>query len=144
MAIARVIAPESVTAAAAAVQRAIVTTRASRANRGHCIQKLARIGVLRLLEDLVCRSALNDLAFMHHQDLVSYAGDARSWLMKMGALPRALLSSSSPSTCACTVTSRAVVGSSAIRMRGSTLWSRTLAPARSCKRGHYGSDGNIK
>lgn len=77
MAIARVIAPESVTAAAAAVQRAIVTTRASRANGGHCIQKLARIGVLRLLEDLVCRSALNDLAFMHHQDLVSYAGDHR-------------------------------------------------------------------
>lgn len=68
---------------------------------------------------------------------------ARSWLMKMSALPRTLLSSSNPSTCACTVTSRAVVGPSAIRMRGLTVWSRTLAPA-SCKRGHYGCDGNIK
>lgn len=68
---------------------------------------------------------------------------ARSWLMKMSAFPRTLLSSSGPSTYACTVTSRAVVASSAIRMRGSTVWSRTLAPARSCKRGHYGPDGNI-
>ncbi|MCK1352013.1 hypothetical protein IVB56_13100 [Bradyrhizobium sp. CW7] len=77
MVIGLVIASESVTAAAAAVQRATVTTRASRASRWHCIQKLERIGLMRLLEDLICRSALNDLAFMHDQDLVSYPGDHR-------------------------------------------------------------------
>ncbi|WP_247455561.1 hypothetical protein [Bradyrhizobium sp. 166] len=33
--------------------------------------------MLQLLEDLVCRSVLKDLAFMHDQDLVSYPGDHR-------------------------------------------------------------------
>ncbi|WP_247767844.1 MULTISPECIES: hypothetical protein [unclassified Bradyrhizobium] len=103
--------------------------------------------MLQLLEDLVCRSVLKDLAFMHDQDLVSYPGDHRQIMAdedeRVAPNLALFLSSSNPSTCACTVTSRAVVGPSAIRMRGLTVWSRTLAPA-SCKRGHYGCDGNIK
>lgn len=77
MAIARVIAPESVTAAAAAVQRAITIDESLAGEQMALHPEVGGIGVLQLLEDLVCRSALKDLAFMHDQDLVSYPGDHR-------------------------------------------------------------------
>lgn len=79
--------------------------------------------MLQLLEDLVCRSALKDLAFMHDQDLVSYPGDHRQIMADEDE--------------------RVAPNLALFQMRGLTVWSRTLAPA-SCKRGHYGCDGNIK
>lgn len=77
MPIARVIAPESVTAAAAAVQRAI-TIDESLAGEQMALHPEAG-GYRRAAAPgrRVCRSALKDLAFMHDQDLVSYPGDHR-------------------------------------------------------------------
>ena len=84
-------------------------------------QQMARIGVLRVGEDLARRARLDDLALGHHADAVGdLAHDAEIVGDEQHRHALLLLSSASSSRiCACTVTSSAVVGSSAISSSGS-------------------------
>ena len=57
----------------------------------------------------------------------SCATTERSWLISRIDAPRAFISSSCASTCACTVTSSAVVGSSAMTMSGSRAMAEAIS-----------------
>ena len=80
-----------------------------------------RVGMERVVEEIVDASLLDPAAGIHHDDRsATSATTPRSWVIRICAVPsRFCRSEIRPRICACTVTSSAVVGSSAMMIFGS-------------------------
>ena len=95
--------------------------RAGASNAGNGAQQRARVGVLRRVEDRVDRALLHHAPEVHDDHLVAHLGDHAEVVGDEDdrhAAPAAGGSLERSRICAWVVTSSAVVGSSAIRMRG--------------------------
>ena len=87
----------------------------------HRTEKPKGIRMLRAMIDVRAYAAFDDLTGIHDDDMLDMSATTpRSWVMRMMDMPSLSLSSAiSSRICAWIVTSRAVVGSSAMRSLGS-------------------------
>ena len=96
--------------------------RPALSRRGTAFEQGARVVVLRLGEDAIDGAGFDDLAPIHHVHPLDHAGDDAEIVGDQHQRHAAFLATAACSSrriCACTVTSSAVVGSSAISRSGS-------------------------